>query len=229
MGVNRDGLSWIKFYPTDHMSDSKVKLCSLAARGLWIEMICIMHEGTPYGHLVSGKKILGAKELARLTGADEKEIRKLLEELETNGVFSKNKAGAFFSRRLVKDQKKRKINQENGRLGGNPSLSNRKRNIKSDNLKDNLKHKPKYNHEDKTQSPITRVQTQSLDSGNCEWPNVLKEYLTPKNYQLLSDTDYHDGVVYCNSKSDVFRIEQVCKKAIIEVLGLENVDVVLKH
>jgi hypothetical protein len=30
-------------------------MCSIGARGLWMEMMCIMHEGEPYGHLlVSG-------------------------------------------------------------------------------------------------------------------------------------------------------------------------------
>lgn len=35
---------WLKFYPTDWRSDPALKMCSLAARGLWIEMIALMHE-----------------------------------------------------------------------------------------------------------------------------------------------------------------------------------------
>ncbi|PJX23863.1 hypothetical protein CAP48_12370 [Advenella sp. S44] len=32
------------------------KSCSLAARGLWHEMMCLMHESEPYGHMaVNGK------------------------------------------------------------------------------------------------------------------------------------------------------------------------------
>ena len=38
---------WIKFYPRDWRGDQALRVVSLAARGLWIEMLSIMHEGQP--------------------------------------------------------------------------------------------------------------------------------------------------------------------------------------
>ena len=42
---------WLKFYPADWRADPRLRMCSLAARGLWIELMSYMHEGEPYGHL----------------------------------------------------------------------------------------------------------------------------------------------------------------------------------
>lgn len=44
-----------QFYPSDWRNDAGLKLCSMGARGLWIEMICIMHASEPYGHLCAAK------------------------------------------------------------------------------------------------------------------------------------------------------------------------------
>ena len=43
---------WMKFYTADWRSDPALRMCSMAARGLWVEMICLMHEATPYGQLL---------------------------------------------------------------------------------------------------------------------------------------------------------------------------------
>jgi hypothetical protein len=50
--VKQPGNPWMKFYPADWRSDPMLRLCSLAARGLWAEMICLMHEAEPYGSLL---------------------------------------------------------------------------------------------------------------------------------------------------------------------------------
>ena len=40
-----------QFYPGDWLHDTAVRACSLAARGLWIDMLSLMHQGHPYGNL----------------------------------------------------------------------------------------------------------------------------------------------------------------------------------
>ena len=42
-----------QFYPDDWRADNELHICSLAARGLWIEMMMIMHNATPYGTLLA--------------------------------------------------------------------------------------------------------------------------------------------------------------------------------
>ncbi|PKR55423.1 hypothetical protein [Thalassospira marina] len=114
---------WMKFYPSDWRSDPAVRVCSLAARGLWVEMLCIMHEATPRGYLtIKGHAVTDAQ-LAALSGATIDEITNLIGELETMGVFSRDGKGCIYSRRILRDEKKSKIAQKNGKKGGNPKFS----------------------------------------------------------------------------------------------------------
>ncbi len=93
------------FFPEAWKGDEGLKLCSLAARGLWIEMMCTMHFGDPYGHLTTtqGMPIKSAAAIARLVSEDAKIVSQLLGELEANGVLSKTPDGVLFSRRMVRD------------------------------------------------------------------------------------------------------------------------------
>jgi len=112
----------MKFYPADWRSDPKLRLCSLAARGLWMEMLALMHEAEPYGHLTISGREMTPRELANLVGIATRTASKLLEELEINGVYSRDKEGIIFSRRMVRDAEKAQKDRENGAKGGNPRL-----------------------------------------------------------------------------------------------------------
>ncbi|MCX8566795.1 MAG: hypothetical protein ON057_001579 [Glomeribacter sp. 1016415] len=117
-----------QFYPADWRKDSALQSCSVAARGLWIEMLCIMHECEPYGHLAINGKAMNVAQLARLIGETEKVVKGLLNELESAGVFYRTEEGGIYSRRMVSDEKIRVIRANAGRLGGNPNLLKQKDN-----------------------------------------------------------------------------------------------------
>jgi hypothetical protein len=55
-------------YPGDWRRDTALQTCSLAARGLWIEIVCLMHEGEPYDCLRVGAKTIPVELLARMVG-----------------------------------------------------------------------------------------------------------------------------------------------------------------
>lgn len=112
---------WMKFYPADWRSDPRLRVCSIAARGLWIEMLCIMHEADPYGHLLVNGLPVSAKQLASFTGVPLREVSKLMGELETAGVFSVEQ-DVIISRRMVRDKAKEDRDRENGKGGGNPNI-----------------------------------------------------------------------------------------------------------
>ena len=57
-----------QFYPADWLRDTALRSCSTGARGLWIDMICFMHEGNPYGYLKVGDKVIHPSNLARMVG-----------------------------------------------------------------------------------------------------------------------------------------------------------------
>ena len=113
---------WMKFYPSDWRADPAVKSCGLAARGLWIEMLAIMHEADPRGSLVVNKKPVSTGQLASLVGASENLVFELLSELRQAGVFSTRRNGVIFSRRIERDEIKSSRLRDNGRKGGNPTL-----------------------------------------------------------------------------------------------------------
>jgi hypothetical protein len=141
---------WVKWYWSDWRSDPKLRMCSIAARGLWAEMLALMQEAVPYGHLlVSGRAPTDAQ-LAVLAGMPAEQVSPLLGELEAADVFSRTRAGVIYSRRMVRDEKKSKTAQKNGKSGGNPSLCKNKENQPSDNLE------VKGGHN--TQKPDTRYQ-----------------------------------------------------------------------
>lgn len=145
---------FMKFYPADWRADQTLRLVSLAARGLWIECMCIMHEAEPYGHLIVNGRPVTDAQLAALTGTPLDQVAALLTELEESGVFSRNGKGVIYSRRMTRDEKKSKTARKNGKNGGNPTLRNKSENQPSD--KGQVKASVKGG--DNTQKPEARSQ-----------------------------------------------------------------------
>jgi predicted transcriptional regulator len=102
------GTPWFKFYPTDWKSDDALKLCSASSRGVWIEMLCICHNATPYGHFVLDGQPVTDTQLSVLTGIPVDQIAQALGELASRGIFSRTSKGVIYSRKLVRDEKKSK-------------------------------------------------------------------------------------------------------------------------
>lgn len=127
---------WMKFYPQDWRADEKLRMCSLAARGLWMEMLAIMHRSERYGQLLISGRVPTDAQLAVQVGALPDEVSALLLELEDAGVFSRAASGAIYSRRMTRDHKKAENAKKNGKLGGNPSLRKERENTTSDNPSD---------------------------------------------------------------------------------------------
>lgn len=121
--VTRTIQTWLRWYPQDWRADPRLRQCSLAARGLWIELLGYMHESEPYGHLMLGNGFVTDKQIALLVGAPLAIVKKCMEELEKNSVFSLTSDGKIYSRRMVRDHQKANQNKENGLKGGNPALN----------------------------------------------------------------------------------------------------------
>lgn len=81
-------------------------MCSAAARGLWVEMLCVMHLAKPYGHLLVNGQSPNNTQLAVLTGIPTEQVSSLLAELETAGVFSRTLKHVIYSRRMTRDDKR---------------------------------------------------------------------------------------------------------------------------
>jgi hypothetical protein len=113
---------WFKFYPNDWRGDEMLRLCSLAARGLWIECLALMHKAEPYGHLLVNGDAPSLGQLGKLVATSSGEAGRLLEELKARGVCSVTDAGVVVSRRMVRDKDREAKASESGKRGGNPRL-----------------------------------------------------------------------------------------------------------
>lgn len=158
------GSTWSKFYWSDWRSDPALRACSLAARGLWMEMLGIMNESTPRGQLLIAGRPPSVELLASLCGSTFDEVAKLMAELEANRVFSRKRNGIIFSRRIERDEIKSRKNRDNGKLGGNPNI--RKITEKQQSVN------PTVNPEDKPQRPEARYQKLEREE---ETPRILQQ------------------------------------------------------
>lgn len=152
-----------QFYPGDWQRDAALQSCSIAARGLWMEMLCIMHQSQPYGCLKINGKVVEISTLSRLVGASQREVKTLIEELENAGVFQRDSDGAICSKRMINDEKTRKARAEGGKKGGNPRLT----------LKDNQEVEGKVNLQ------ANLPPTPSSSSSSSISPTPLNSTLTP--------------------------------------------------
>jgi len=59
---------WVKWYWSDWLSAHDLRACSLAARGLWVEMLAIMARASIKGTLALNGKVLDSKMLAKIVG-----------------------------------------------------------------------------------------------------------------------------------------------------------------
>ncbi len=112
-----------QFYPGDWMKDPALRSVSLEARGLWIDMLCLLFESGRRGYLqhATGKPV-SDEQLARMTGGSAEQVSRLLRELEDSGVFSRTEHGMIYSRRMIRDERKRAACSDAGKKGGgNPT------------------------------------------------------------------------------------------------------------
>jgi hypothetical protein len=123
-GDNPRSYPWFKFYPSNWQGDELLQLCSFGARGLLIELLCLMHKAQPYGHLLVNGRAPSDVELARLLRASSvEELQTVRGELLTAGVLSRMADGTIYSRRMVRQAEQTEKGRANGRKGGNPKLT----------------------------------------------------------------------------------------------------------
>lgn len=157
-----------QFYPGDWINDAALRLVSVGARGAWIDMLCLMHQGTPYGHLKVNHKVILPANLARILGATLPETEGWLGELREAGVFDEADDGGIFSRRMVRDEKLRQVRAAGGKKGGNPALTGAK--------KDKPKVDDKVNLQPNLKPTPSSSSSSSSSSSNQEQPAPSKKH-----------------------------------------------------
>lgn len=106
-----------QFYPSDWRKEQNLRLCSPGARALWIDMMCLMHDCEPYGHLTDVGRPMAPEALAKLVGETPAAVRRWFAELGERGVFSVTEDGIAYSRRMVRDEAVREARAAGGQAG----------------------------------------------------------------------------------------------------------------
>jgi len=150
---------WMKWYPSDWRGEPKLRMCSLAARGLWADMISYMHEGQPYGHFTIEGHAPNTAEIAALVSRPLGEVEIALAELDERQVFSRTPDGVIYSRRMVRDEEKARRDHRHGKNGGNPKL------IEDQNGQTVLPLGDRVNPPDKAHIPYARGQIDAAGGG----------------------------------------------------------------
>jgi hypothetical protein len=135
-----------RWYFNDWITEPGLRLCSAAARGLWMDMLCVAAAATREGYVEVDGKPCGVTELARISNSSRSNVRRWLAELEGHGVFSRTGEGTIYNRRMVRGV------HGNGRKP--PKSTAREQDRKQPELFDNPAQKP-------------AKPNASLDSGCC--------------------------------------------------------------
>lgn len=112
----------VRFFGNDWRSDARLRLCSAAARGVWIDLMSFMMEAQPFGSLLINGERPTIEQIAALTVTPVRIVKKGMEELERNGVYSVDPDGTIYSRRMRRDAQRAAEATLNGKKGGNPKL-----------------------------------------------------------------------------------------------------------
>lgn len=156
-----------QFYPSDWLRDTALRSCSTGARGLWMDMICFMHEGSPYGHLKVGDKVILAFNLSRMVGETLEVVEGWLDELSTAGVYETNDEGVIYSKRMIRDENLRQIRAAGGSKGGNPALM--------DKAKVNLEVNDEVNQNTTPSSTSSSASSKKNKATNVACPNDVSQ------------------------------------------------------
>jgi len=161
-----------QFYPADWLTDAALRMVSIGARGLWIDMLCIMHQGTQYGYLKVNDKVILNANLARMTGSTLHEVEGWLLELSDAGVYSTDDSNCIYSRRMIRDEEIRQARADGGYKGGNPNLMGKNK----VNLNANLKPTPSSTSSTSSTSTINSKATQKKSKEKLDY-NDYPEFL----------------------------------------------------
>lgn len=121
--MKRDSF-WFPFEPNRWLSNEKLSLVSLEAKGLWIHLVCLIYKANAGGKLVINGNPPTAKQISRMVGQDAKP---LLQELEVAGVYE-IKDGAIYhggTAETLADMNKRSAGYASRSTKDRPSMTHR--------------------------------------------------------------------------------------------------------
>jgi hypothetical protein len=120
------------FFTGDWLKDPELRFCSIFARGLLVDLLCYMFEAKEQGYMCtpSGKAMTNEQIVDAISGGSREEKLAALQELEENGVLSRDSRGVLYSRRLSRLKELTAKRRESGSKGGSKTQAKRKQHAK---------------------------------------------------------------------------------------------------
>lgn len=119
---------WQKFNFREWRSDKELRTCSREAQAVWLDLCGLIYEAGDKGRLsvLDGdvRRPYTQRELCTVLGDDPRVMRRVLQELLDHHVYDQDAEGFIVSRRILREELRAQLDENNGRLGGNPALQN---------------------------------------------------------------------------------------------------------
>lgn len=106
-----------RFDPKLWLENRSLRTCSPAARGVWLDILCLCHASG--GYLTLNGKPIDDNGLVSLLGIPLKTVRSCIAELGQAGIFSVTPDGLLYSSKMVKEAKFSEQAKVHGKVGNN--------------------------------------------------------------------------------------------------------------
>ena len=208
-----------QFYPGDWMKDPELSRCSQAARGVWMDMLCLMFECESRGVLASNGEAWTDEEVACSLRGDHTVNLHCIQELIVKGVARRREGdGAISSSRMVQDelerQRWREVKQKAraGTITQCPEKVPRKSRRSSSSSSSSDEEKPKKISlaNQKVCTPTGNVKTKKSKAPNPLW-DVLAELFYPSG--VAPGQRKHVGALVRDFKAKNATPEEIQKRA----------------
>jgi hypothetical protein len=120
------------FFTGDWMKDPELRFCSLFARGLLVDLLCILFEANEQGYASNpdGTPRTDEQIADAVSGGSREEKLAALAELERSGVLSRDSRGVLFSRRIARLSVLSAARKQSGSKGGSKTQAKPKQTAK---------------------------------------------------------------------------------------------------
>jgi hypothetical protein len=168
----------IQFYPGDWRKDVGVQSLSYHDRGVWFEMLMLMHESEVRGKLMLGGKAMSDEILASVLRIRIEVLTETIKTLIDRGITERDKrTGALINRRMIRDEELRAENRH--KVSGWRKAKKIKNNCNQDVLPLVTELLPLSSSSSSSSITTTKTTTQQSDFQLPAWinPETWKTYL----------------------------------------------------
>jgi len=106
------------------LGNRNIRVLSPEAKGVVVDIMCLMMEGDPYGRLYIGGIRYDSSTLSKILSIPEKQMLEIINEIIEVGKDIKiDPGGCMYSQYMIRDAETAEKRKQSGALGGNPVLT----------------------------------------------------------------------------------------------------------